>query len=64
MSIGSARKKLGMTQEGLACQIGVDRSSVAKWETGVAFPKTSILVKIADILGCTVDELLRSEEEK
>lgn len=31
----SAREKLGLTQAGLAEKLGVNRTTVARWETGV-----------------------------
>lgn len=56
------RSEHGIRQEGLARLLGVDRSTVAKWETGKSMPRAELLPKLADILGCTVDELLRKEE--
>ena len=57
--IQNFRLKKGLTQEELANIVKVDRSSVAKWETGKSAPRASLLPKVADALGCTVDELLR-----
>ena len=57
--IQNFRIKKGLTQEELADIVGVDRSSVAKWETGKSAPRAAMLPKLADELGCTVDELLR-----
>ena len=53
-----------MTQEELARQLRVDRSTIAKWETGQSKPRAETLLKLAQILNCTVDELLRDPEEK
>ena len=50
-----------MLQEDVASALGVDRSSVAKWETGKAVPRATMLIKLADLFGCTVDELLRND---
>ena len=58
MSLLDKRKEKGFTQDDLAVELGIDRSTVAKWETGKAYPRASLLPKIAEILGCTVDELL------
>lgn len=58
MNIAEARKKCGMKQEDLAKELGVDRSSVAKWETGKAMPRAKMLRKIAKVLNCTLDDLL------
>lgn len=53
-----------LTQEQLARDLGVRRSTVAMWETGKAMPRAALLPKLADILGCTVDELLRGGEAR
>lgn len=63
VNISLARGKRGMTQSELACRLCVTQGAVSQWETGKAIPRPEMLVKIADILGCTVDELLRRKEE-
>ena len=63
MSIQQARSEKGLTQEALAKMMGISRSAVAMWETGQTRPRAQLLPKLADILGCTVDELLRKENE-
>lgn len=59
MSIKEKRQANNLTQEELAKIMGVDRSTVTKWENGQANPKINALPILADHLGCTVDELLR-----
>lgn len=61
MEIRLIREKSGMTQLELANRIGIDRSTIAKWESGVSLPRANLLPKLASILGCTVDELLRTD---
>ena len=39
------REKAGMTQIELADKLGVDRSSVAKWECGDTNPRTTMKPK-------------------
>lgn len=56
--IQNIRREKGVTQEALAQMVGVNRSAVAKWETGKALPRLETLVKIADALSCPVDELI------
>lgn len=46
-----------MSQEKLAEALSMDRSTVAKWETGDSYPRGETLAKLADLLGCTIDEL-------
>ncbi len=63
MMIKAKRKQLGLTQVELSHLLGVDRSTVSCWETGVSFPRSEKLVELASVLGCTVDELLQDEKE-
>lgn len=58
------RTSTPFTQETLAECLNIDRSTVAKWETGKSYPKAKLLPKIAEVLNCTVDELLLDESRK
>ena len=58
------RDKAKLTQEELAEKLGVDRSTVTKWETGGALPRASMLPKIASILGCAIDDLFCPASEE
>lgn len=60
MEIKRLRLAQTMTQEEFAALLGVKRSTVAMWETDKNKPRAALLPRIADTLGCTVDELLRS----
>lgn len=55
------RKKVG-TQEEFAKAIGVDQTTVSKWETGRSKPRVGELSRIAKVCGVTVDKLLESFE--
>ena len=55
--IKKLRERAGLTQEELATHFKVDRSAVAKWETGCAKPSVDKLPMLAKLLGCTIDEL-------
>lgn len=57
------RTKKGWSQEELAEKLFVSRQSVSKWENGQNYPSIEILIKASDLLGVTIDELLRSDEE-
>ena len=52
------RKQKKWTQEELAKRLGVERSAVAKWESGKSQPQAARLVALAEIFGCSVDEIL------
>lgn len=60
--IATMRKKAGLTQELLADKLGVGRTTVTMWETEANTPPTKYLRPLAEIFGCTVDELLKDEE--
>ena len=60
--ISLLRKKCGWSQEDLAEKLGVSRQSVSKWETGQSVPDLDKLIKLADLFGISVDELVREEE--
>lgn len=51
-----------MSQREVANILNVVPSTLSKWETGVATPDPSILPKIADLYGVSVDYLLGREE--
>ncbi len=55
------RKRLNLTQEQLAEQLGVTAQAVSKWENDQSCPDIGILPKLAAIFGITTDELLGSE---
>lgn len=55
------RKKLGLTQEGLAQRLGVTNQAVSKWESGQSCPDITLLPALADIFGITIDELFGRE---
>ncbi len=54
----NTRKAAGMTQEQPAKKLCVDRSLIAKYETGANAPNVKNLQQICDALNVTVNELL------
>lgn len=65
MSLGAtisrlrAEKKL--SQGELADALGVSRQSVSKWETDASIPELDKLVKLSQLFGVTLDELVTGE---
>lgn len=53
------RKEKGLTQVQLAEKLDCSQNEICRWETGTRTPAINNLVKIADALECTVDELVR-----
>lgn len=62
--ISKYRKAKGLTQEGLAAQMGVSSQAVSKWETDASCPDISALPQLCKILGITADELLTGKTEE
>lgn len=54
------RMQKNMTQVELAEMLGISRTAVSMWETGEALPRAETLKRLAKILGCTIDELLKN----
>ena len=52
------RKSKGMTQEALATASGVNRVSIAKYETGRALPSVKTAGKLAKALGVSVGDIV------
>lgn len=59
--ISACRKEKGLTQMQLAEKLNITNRAVSKWETGKSCPDASIMLKLCDILGITVNELLSGE---
>lgn len=51
------RKELGMSQDDLAKKIGVSKVAVCWYENGERTPKYDVFIRIADVLGLTLNEL-------
>ncbi len=62
VNIKKAREKVGLTQQELANELGVVQSTVAMWETQSSLPRADKLPALAKVLGCTIDELLKGED--
>ena len=59
--IARCRKEKGLTQTQLAEKLSITDRAVSKWETGRSMPDSSIMLKLCEILGVTVNELLSGE---
>ena len=56
--IAGNRKRLGITQDRLADQLGVTAQAVSKWENDQSCPDITMLPRLAEIFGISTDELL------
>lgn len=55
------RKKKGLTQEKIAENLGVSRSAVANWKSGLSSPNIELVERIAVYFDVTLDELVRGK---
>lgn len=54
------RKKKKMSQKELAEKLGISRARLSQWEIREnLYPSRDILIKLCDVLDCTLDDLLR-----
>ena len=58
MELKSRRKKMGLSQEEVAKKLGVHNTTYGNWELGKTEPSLNDLVKLADLMNVSTDELL------
>lgn len=56
--IRSRREGLGLTVEGAACNMGVSRQTLGRWESGERVPQLAMLDPVSKVLQCPVGWLL------
>ena len=59
--IFTLRTARGMSQGDLADALEVSRQSVSKWETGAAVPELDKLLRMSELFGVSLDELVKGE---
>ncbi len=59
--VADCRKAENMTQAELAAKIQVTDKSVSRWERGIGFPDINTIEPLADALGVSILELMKSE---
>lgn len=57
-NIHALRKQQGLTQEELADSVKVSFQAVSKWENGNSLPDISVLPLLANVLHCSIDQLM------
>ena len=55
------RKEKGMTQQAIAAQLDIHRTTYVRYEQGDVEPSLEILCRLADLLEITTDALLGRE---
>lgn len=61
LQIRKRRLECGVTQEAIANQLDVNPSHISNIENGRANPSLTVLVKIANLLDCSVDFFIAHE---
>ncbi len=59
----AARAKFGLTQEQAAEKLYVTRQTVSNWENEKSYPDIVSIVKISELYGVSLDELLKGDDE-
>lgn len=62
-TIAYLRKQKGMTQNELAEKMNVTDKAVSKWERDLSCPDINSISKLADVLGVSVEELLKAKKK-
>lgn len=62
VGLAPRRKRAGYTQAAFAAALGIERARLGMWEIGQAWPSAAWLPKMADLLGCGIDELYEEPE--
>ena len=57
-AIKKYREAAGLTQQKTADEIGISLDSIRRYEIGSREPRATELLKMSELFGCTVDELL------
>ena len=52
------RKEAGLTQGELAKRVGLKRMTIYNYEAGIRKPTADKLKQIANVLGCSLDDLI------
>lgn len=63
-NIYALRKQQGLTQEELAEMVRVSFQAVSKWENGNSLPDISVLPLLANVLHCSIDQLMGYAAER
>lgn len=58
------RRRAGYTVAQLAERLSVTRATIYFWEKGRCLPNAGLLPELAEILGCTIDELFADPNEE
>ena len=52
------REKLGLSQSAVAVKINTSHQNISRWESGRIVPSIDFCIKLADLYGVSLDELV------
>lgn len=58
------RRRAGITVAQLAERLSVTRATIYFWEQGRYLPNAGLLPELAEILGCSIDDLFTDPNEE
>lgn len=59
--LAAARKMRRMSMDALADAVGVSKNAISKYEKGSMMPNSSVLIKLCEVLGMSVDYFFRDK---
>ena len=62
--LNTMRRRAGLTVAQLAERLSVNRATIYFWEAGRYWPNAALLPELAEILGCTIDDLFTDHNEE
>lgn len=62
--LSELRKYYKITQDDLASHLAVSRQAVSRWETGASVPTIEILLKLSQLYGVTINDILEADLNK
>jgi transcriptional regulator with XRE-family HTH domain len=60
--VAECRKEKNMTQADLAVKLNVTDKAISRWERGIGFPDINTIEPLANALGISIPELMKSEK--
>lgn len=62
ITIKAMRCARGMTQADLATRLGTTAATISRYESGQREPTLPVAAKLAEALGCTINDLIDHKE--
>ena len=62
--LAELRKYYKITQDDLANHLSVSRQAVSRWETGASIPAIEVLLKLSELYGITINDILEADISK